>query len=306
VTTSPALARLRDARVAVVYERVDNARWQMLRSLPALQLGGYTSFTYPTSWRQLDAGSQYAFPGYTYRHLTEADEVTADDAPPLGIVTNSYYETETPYSVRRLVERHLQADQPLVVVTDDRQFTPEGGQRPLYQEQFATDIGPYDQIYSAFESEYDRAGFDLPLRDTQNLFLQDNALAYELVDDERVTEAETLFERLPEAPYLPLAAVFGDIFGRANEFGSVPLDSDETIDALGRWLRRRVEFDRQTGRQVAKSLNGAVVDSPKTFDPSYARRSPAVEQARQTGLRIDRDESPVHARLASWLTELDR
>jgi hypothetical protein len=300
--TEPLLARLYDARVAVIHEQVDNSRWQMLRSLPALQSLGVDAFTYPTSWRQLSLGAQYDFPGYTYRHIDEAGDVDPTDAPPFGIVTNQHYEWETPYSVRSLVERYTRGDSQLVVVTDNRRFTPEGGQRPLYQEQFATDIGSYDRVYGAFEDRYERFGFGHPLRDTRNLFLQDNANLYELVEGEPVTTARALFNRLSDAPYLPLYDVFGEIFGRTDDFGSVPLDSDETIDALGRWLRRRVEFDRQTGRAVAAELNDAVVESRKAFDPSYAPRSPEVAEAQRAGRELDREESPIHDRYVTWLT----
>jgi len=300
--TEPLLARLQDAQVAVIHDHVDNSRWQMLRTLPALQAVGTTVFTYPTSWRQLDRSTEYSFSGYTYRRIAELVEGDTSDTPPLGIVTNTHYEMETPYSVSGLIERYTSAENPLLVVTDSQQFTPEGGQRPLRHEPFATDIGSYDRVYSAFEDRYERLGFDHPLRDTQNLFLQDNANLYELVDDERVTTAYELFEALPDTPYLPLYDVFCSIFGRADDFGSVPLDSDDAIDALGRWLRRRVEFSRQTGRDVAKLLNDAVVEGRETFDPSYTSRSPDVARARRVGKTIDREGSAIHDRYTTWLT----
>ena len=133
-----------------------------------------------------------------------------------------------------------------------------------------------------------------------NLYLHDNANLYELVNGSTLETTEELFEILPEAPYLPLYDVFGQIFGRENEYGSVPLGEDD-VTGLQRWLRRRVEWDRGTAKEIAISLNRAVSKEGRTFDPSYAARSPKVHEARQVAQNIDPTESSIHKRYHAWL-----
>ena len=298
----PLLQRIRDANVAVIHDQIDNSRWQMLRSLPAVHYLGVEDFTYPTSWRQLGGWQQYDFLGYTYHVLDEGESV---ELPPFGVITNHHYEWETPYSIQGVVSRYKSAEMPLIVVSDDPDFQPEGSVRPLAQEQFAERIGAYKRVYDAFERQYAEAGFSLPLRDTQNLFVQDNAILYELVTEEQLRSIEELFDILPDAPYLPLYDVFSEIFSRDEEFGSVPLETEDDVEDLARWLRRRIEWERRTANEVAQSLNRAVADAGQTFDPSYANRSPTVVNARRVGRELDSEKSSIHARYQEWLTRFD-
>jgi hypothetical protein len=233
----PILARLCENRVSVVHDPVENSRWRLLRAVPALRYLGIGDVTYPTTWRQIRGYEQYDYLGLTYRHLSELgpdDEFPAE----LCIVTNGHYETETAHSVSTVVERYTHSGS-LVVVTDDRQFTPVGGQRPLDQEPFADRIGSYDRVFDAFERRYERFGYELPLSDTQNLFVQDNALLSELVDGEPPSSTVELFEQLPDTPYLPLYDTFAELFSRPDEYGANPLDSTDEIDDVARCLLRR-------------------------------------------------------------------
>jgi len=190
------------------------------------------------------------------------------------------------------------------VITDSHRFTPRGGQRPLYQEQFVEDLGEYQRLYTAHESIYEDSEWGLPLIDTKNIFLHDNANLYELVTGNQLQTTEELFEKLPEAPYLPLYDVFSQIFAREEEYGSVPLDQDD-VTGLQRWLRRRVEWDRQTATKVAESLNRTVSNDGSTFDPSYVTRSPAMQEARSAANEIDPHESSINKRYLSWLQRND-
>jgi hypothetical protein len=297
--------RLRDADIAVIHDDVDETYWWLLRSLPAIHYLGYSTFTYPTSWRTLNTGGQfqsytdqYDYLQYDYKVLGELEEEAFGDD--LVVVTNEYYEGETQYSVDHLVSRYSSSPETLLVVTDSPRFTPRGGQRPLYQEQFVERIGSYQRLYAAFETHYEAAGWELPLIDTKNLFLHDNANLYRLVSGDTVETTEELFDVLPDAPYLPLYDAFGDIFSRPDEYGTVPLDEDD-VTGLQRWLRRRVEWDRSTATDVAEALNKAVGEDGRTFDPSYAARSPKIRDAVEAGKQLDSDESSIHNRYQTWL-----
>lgn len=299
--------RLRNADIAVIHDDVDETYWWLLRSLPAIHYLGFDSFTYPTSWRTLNTGGQfqsytdqYDYLEYEYKVLGQIEEESFEDD--LVVITNEYYESETQYSIDHLVSRYSSRPETLLVVTDSPRFTPRGGQRPLYQEQIVERIGSYQRLYDAYASVYEEAGWEFPLLDTKNLFLHDNANLYELVTETSLETTAALFEVLPDAPYLPLYEVFGSIFAREDEYGSVPLDEDD-VTGLQRWLRRRVEWDRGTATEIAQQLNKAVREEGRTFDPSYAARSPEVRDAKQVAKNLDPDESSIHKRYRTWLQQ---
>lgn len=302
----PALfKRLRDADVAVIHDNVDETYWWLLRSLPAINYLGLDTFTYPTSWRTLNTGGQfqsythqYDYLDYNYKVLNQLEEERFEGN--LVVITNQYYEAETQYSIDHLVSRYSARPETLIVVTDTRRFTPRGGQRPLYQEQFVERIGTYRHLFQLFEEYYERAGFDLPLVDTSNLFIQDNANLYELVEDESVGTSEELLRRVPGCPYLPLYGVFGQMFGREEEFGTEPLDEDGVV-GLDRWLRRRIELDRGTAEDIARLFNRRVADDGGVFDTSTSARQSMMGDRDDLSGYVDPNVSSIHKRYHSWL-----
>jgi hypothetical protein len=307
VTLAAIRKRVTEADVAFVNDPDGNVHYWKLRSFPAFAYLGVTDATYPTLWRQLKhtwqherGGTQYDFPGYDYHVLGGIDLPSSKD---FCVVTTSYYERETQYSVNHLVDRYAGSDGTLVVVADEKRFQPEGGLRPLYMEQFCTHVGSYARVYNAFVAHYDECGWDLPLRNTKNLFLQDNANLYEFVEGERLKSVTDLFDIITDAPYLPLYKTFSDVFARKDQFGVVPLESDDTVEALGGWLRRRIEWDKETASDVAHDLNRAVSLEGTVFDPSYAKRDPKLDEAREAAANLDPEENIISARYQDWLAE---
>ena len=291
--------RLKSSDVAVVFDEVDNSRWWMLRSIPIIQYLVADDFTYPTSWRQLDGGKQYEYLDFNYHVL---GGIESEDLPPLGIVTNIHYEKKTQYSIQPLIDRYTSAKAPLVVVIDDTEFTSEGRPRPLAQEQFANRIGSLEDLFDAMERQYEAAGFMLPLRDTRNIFIQDNAILYELVEGTRLNRTTELFDILVDSPYLPLYDVFAKMFSQEDELGAAPLQSEKEVDGLGKWMRRRVELSRSDGLEIARQLNRAVADDVSTFNLSFTKRNVSVAQAWNVAEDLDANASPVHDRFQTWLT----
>jgi len=297
--------RIDGADVAFIHDPEGNVHFWKLRSLPLLTYLGVEQATYPTSWRQLKhtyqhdrGGRQYSFPGYGYHVIGGIDLPPSED---LCVVTTSYYEKQTRFTINDLIDRYARGDGTLFVVADERQFQPSGGLRPLYQEPFCSRIGRFDRVYNAFAEHYEETGWNLPLRDTSNLFIQDNANLYELVEGDSLESATVLFEELPEAPYLPLYNTFSEIFARPNEFGVSPLESEDTIEAFGGWLRRRIEWDKGTAADIAHDLNRSVSLEGTTFDPSYAKRSPKLQKARDAVSSLDPNASQIEARYHGWL-----
>jgi hypothetical protein len=302
----PTLQRLQEADVGYIHDETGERFWWLLRSLPVLKYIGFETFTYPTSWRTLNTGGpnqsytkQFDYLDYEYKVLGEV-EGQPDEIGDLVVVTNEYYEAETQYSVSDLINRYSARSETLVIISNTKRFTPVGAQRPLYMEQFVEHVGPYQRALTSFEELYEAAGWGLPLVDTKNLFLQDNANIYKLVTGEQLTTMQELFNAVVDATYLPLYDVFTDIFGRENEFGTSPLDEDD-VTGLQRWLRRRGELDRQTANKIAQTLNNAVIDDGSTFDPSYAARSPAMAEGHEAARSLNQHESSIHKRYWRWL-----
>lgn len=298
--------RISEADVAFVHDPEGNVHFWKLRALPAMTYLGIGHATYPTSWRQLKhtwqhdrGGRQYGFPGYDYHVLGGIEVSSTED---MCAITTSYYEQQTQYTINDLVDRYVGSDGTLVVVADERRFQPIGGLRPLYQEPFCERIGAYDRVYDAVVDHYTAAGWELPLQDTKNLFLQDNANLYGLVEGEPPESAAELFDVLTDAPYLPLYGTFSEIFARPDELGVAPLESDDVIEAFGGWLRRRIEWEKGTASEVAHDLNLAVSMEGTVFDPSYARRSPKLREARAAADDLDTDANDINRRYHDWLT----
>lgn len=299
-------SRLRANDVVFIHDPEGSIHFWKLRVLPALQHLGVDNFTYPTSWRQLKqtweyekGGKQYEFPGCDY-HVIGDMELSADDD--LCVVTTSYYEHQTKYSIKQLIDRYTVSDGTLVVVADKRDFQPVGGTRPLYQEQFVERVSSFERVYEAIEEYYADQGWQFPLRDTKNLFAQDNAVLYELVEDDRLSTVEELLDVLPGSPYLPMYRTFCDIFTSPNEQRSGPLESDQKVEALGGWLRRRIEWNKQESIRIAQELNRAVARDVETFDLSYAARSPKYREAKAAAKELSPQTNTIELKYHTWLT----
>lgn len=292
--------------MAFIHDPAGNVHFWKLRGLPVITYLGVGHATYPTSWRQLKhtwqhdrGGKQYSFPGYDYHVLGGIDLGSTED---LCVITTSYYEHQTQYTINDIVDRYAGNEGTLVVIADERRFQPTGGLRPLYQEPFCERIGSYDRVYNAIAEHYADAGWDLPLRDTKNLFLQDNANLVGLVEGEPPKSTAALFDSVTGAPYLPLYDTFSKIFARPDQLGVAPLESDEIIEAFGGWLRRRIEWEKATAAEVARKLNLEVSMEGTAFDPSYAQRSPKLNEARDAAEELDRDTNDISERYYDWLT----
>ncbi|XGI83044.1 hypothetical protein ACEU6E_07110 [Halorutilales archaeon Cl-col2-1] len=299
--------RLHSKDVAFIHDPVGNVHFWKLRSVPALQYIGLSDFTYPTSWRQLKksseydkGGRQYEFPDVGY-HVIGDENFKHPSEEDLGVVTTSYYEHQTKYSITRLIDRYTASNGTLVVVSDHRMFEPTEGHRPLRHEQFVNSIGAYERVYKSIEEDYRQKGWQLLLQDTKNLFLQDNANLYKLVEGKRVEETRDLFEILPDNPYLPLYHVFCDIFDNPKSQGSGPLETDEKVEALGGWLRRRIEWDRKESVSMARKLNRAALKDVPTFDYAYAVNDSSKIDAREAAEDLNPERSKIDAKYYKWL-----
>jgi len=151
-----------------------------------------------------------------------------------------------------LVNRYASSEGSLIVVADERRFQPSGGLRP-YTTSRSVDISDGTTAFMRHLSSITRAKAGDAASRHENLFVQDNANLYELVEGDPIETTSELFDELTEAPYLPLYKTFSNIFARRNELGVSPLESDDVIEAFGGWLRRRIEWDKSTASEIARS-----------------------------------------------------
>jgi hypothetical protein len=287
------------ADVVFLDDSIGDSGFGMLRTLPAVTYLGVDHFTFPKSWRQLGSSEQYDHLDYEYLVLGQ-DELAGAD---LCAITNQNFELHTEYTLAPVINRYRQGDHTLFIIADRRDFDPQGGQRPLYMQPFVEYLGSYTDVYDRFVEYYSEWGYDCPLTDTRNLFMHDNANLYEIVEGEPIERVETLFEVVADAPYLPLYDAFSAMFSRDLEPGSAPLESQDEIEGLGRWLRRRVEWDRHTGLSVARELNRTVSEDERVFDHVQQFRHPSIGTARQEAVSLDPEDNPIDRRYHAWLTE---
>lgn len=289
------------ADVAFIHDTIGKQGFGMLRTLPAIHYLGTQRFTFPKSWRQLGSPAQYDYLDYDYELLGEIDSPTSN----LCAISDQNYEEYTEFTLSPVILEYESnsEDATLIVIGDTPDFDPQDGQRPLREQHFVNHLGSAQNIYNHFEDYYESVGLRCPLSDTANLFMQDNANIYRIVTGERLSNTQELFAVLPESPFLPLYMGLARIFSRKTQPGASPLDSFEEIEALGKWLRRRLEWDRKRGITVARRLNNAVSRNERIFDTAQVTRHPDVPGARNA-LEEERDESDVHRRYADWVMEL--
>ncbi|WP_435319019.1 hypothetical protein [Haloarchaeobius sp. TZWSO28] len=271
----------------------------LLRALPAVLYSGFADVTCPKSWLQLEDPERHQAYEYDWHRLQDID------APRFDIVacTTQYYEDTLPvYSLQGLVNQYSGSDQQIVVVGDGEGFELSGTVRPFREDPVVDRSMDYEEVYSAYEQQYEDHGVDLPLKQTKNLFLQDNANLYELATGTRLTSIEGLVDVLPDAPYLPMITGLSSIFASKTTHGSTPLGSTEAIEAFGKWLRRRIELDYNEAISIARTINDYAINHEQLFDSASRSRMPNINDARPVRRELSPEKNPIHARYHTWLS----
>lgn len=265
----------------------------LLRSLPALMYLGVDEFTYPRSWRRMNRDRERGLLSHDHTRLAEIEY----EDQLLAALTNQYYEDETQYSISGIVNRWIDRGT-LLVVADHKLFETQQGLRPLYHEPFAIAQRPYTTVYEAFRQWYKEQGFHFPLNDTMNLFLQDNALIYELFTGEELTTSIELFERLDGAPYLPLYDAIATAFQSDDGFGTSP-KKDNDLNDLAAWLRRRIEWDNTAAMGIVRTLNAQVAENTRAFDPTAVSQDASMADAHNKARELS--DSSLEQTYKEWL-----
>lgn len=283
-----------------IYDTSATRSYRQLRALPAMAHLGYSVFTYPKSWSQLAGSELYTLFEHSHNHI---DEIEAIDKPTC-VITNQNYEEHTPASIGELrnIPRHDGGR--LAICADQKRFQIQGAKRPL-RDQHNVITRSYQEIYDTFEAHYEDAGYTMPLSDTKNLFLQDNAIMYQEVSGSPLDNSEDLFEAVSDAPYLPLYESLCRIFNRDQSFGSSPLSAEE-IDKFAKWARRRIEWDSKTAGRITELLNKQVLEDSNTFAHATRVEHTSMTDARETRARLNPESHSLEQRLYDWLEELEK
>jgi hypothetical protein len=294
---------LRGSGVYFVYDELDRSpdREKLcdLRKYPALVRLGLDQLTCPKGWQKLDPWStnQFEFEGTEFIHM---DDIKFPPTNDIAAITAQYYEDQHPqFSLSPIVDAYTRSSARLVLGSGTRNYQISGTVRPLREMDFLEADFEYQDIYDAFEDRCEQAGYRYPLNLCRNVFVQENALLFEEVTGERVQSIEGFFERLPDAPYLPIWRTLSDIFTAGVEQGTRLLDDDQR-KGLGKWLRRRVELDYHQGREIAASLNALSRRRERLFDPHSRRELSEMGEARSYVESIKTD-TELEARLEQWL-----
>jgi hypothetical protein len=283
-----------------IYDSSATRSFRQLRALPAMSYLGYEAFTYPKSWSQLAGTETYSLFEHTHSHIDNIDELNE----PTCVITNQNYEGHTPDSIGRLRNILRADDGRLAICADQKKFRIQGAKRPL-RDQHNVITRSYQEIYDTFEEHYAEGGHTMPLSDTQNLFLQDNAILYQEVSDTTVNTSEGLFEAVSEAPYLPLYESLCRVFNRDQSFGSSPLKADE-ITEFAKWIRRRIEWDNKSAGQITEMLNKQVLEDSSTFAHATRVDHTTTTEAREAKSRLDPESHSLEHRLHRWLEDVGR
>lgn len=283
-----------------IYDSSATRSFRQLRALPAMSYLGYEAFTYPKSWSQLAGIETYSLFEHTHSHIDNIDQLNE----PTCVITNQNYEEHTPDSIGGLRNIPRADDGRLAICADHKRFQIQGAKRPL-RDQHNVITRSYQEIYDTFEEHYAEGGHTMPLSDTQNLFLQDNAILYQEASDTTVNSSEGLFQAVNEAPYLPLYESLCRVFNRDQSFGSSPLKAEE-ITEFAKWIRRRVEWDNKSAERITKMLNKQVLKDSSTF--AYATRvdHTTTTEARGAKSRLNPESHSLENRLHHWLEDVGR
>jgi hypothetical protein len=278
----------------------------LLRGLPAIahvfeSLSCESRFTYPKTWRQLGNTAQFGL----YPHQWIRIQDLADIEWPMTFITNSHYEHDEPYSIRAGVSKVRHSGNPAVIVSDDAQFRFQDDDRPLDDNGYAKALGEYDAVFDSVADQYEEAGYPLPLTDTKNLFLQDNAILFNRIADSdgSLNTTKGLFETLHTAPYLPLYTALTNIFNKDDRYGAVALPEDE-LDGFRKWLGHRIDRSKDETREIAEVLNESVLAEQTNFTTASQVNHPTLRQAETFLEDITPVSNPIERRYSRWLTEV--
>lgn len=283
-----------------VYDSSANRSYRQLRALPAMSYLGYEVFTYPKSWSQLAGTETYTL--FDHEH-TNINDIEVLNRPTCAMV-NQNYEEYVPSSIGVLRNVPRVDDGRLAICADKKRFHIQGAKRPL-RDQHNVITRSYEEIYDTFEEHYAEEGYTMPLSDTRNLFLQDNAILYQEVSGSSVSGSEGLFEAVSEAPYLTLYGSLCRIFNRDESFGSSPLTADE-VDEFVKWLRHRVEWDNKTAERITEMLNKQVLEDSNVFAHATRIDHTTTTEARETKSRLEPRSHSLERRLYRWLEDVGR
>lgn len=278
-----------------IYDEEATRSFKQLRALPAMVYLRFTAFTYPKSWSQLTESDIFTL--YEHTHTNINDITTLSE--PLCVITSQGYEEYTPDSIAKLRNIPREGDGRLAILADEKTFQIQGAKRPL-RDQHNVTTRHYRGIFSTFEKHYQAIGYTMPLSDTMNLFVQDNAILYREVSGEPVSTSEELFQALPKAPYLPLYGSMCRIFNRDESFGASPLSEGE-IEPFAEWLRRRIEWDNKTAMRVTEMLNKYVLEDNAKFAHATRVDHPTNSEARSYYNELDPDSDSLQRRLHEWV-----
>jgi hypothetical protein len=278
-----------------------------LRKYPALLRLGFHRLTCPKSWQKIDQWSsdQFEFEAPEFVHM---DDIAESPDRDLAAISDQYYEDKLPvFSLSQVVDRYTVSDARMVVGGDDRSFETAGAHRPLSEMEFVEEAYNYRDVYSAFENRYKGLGYHFPLDYCLNVYVQENALLYELVTDNSIRSTSDFFDILPEAPYLPVWTDFTQIFTAGVDHGTRLLDDTERT-GLAKWLRRRIELNYHEGKETAAYLNDLARRRERLFDPVLRAELPEAAAAREYLAALERNDCPnfVQNRFRHWLTETTR
>jgi hypothetical protein len=283
-----------------IYDSLATRSFRQLRVLPALSYLGYETFTYPKSWSQLTGTDIYTLFEHTHTHIDDIDVVDG----PICVITNHNYEKHTPDSIGGLRNIPRVDNGRLAICADQKGFQIQGAKRPL-RDQHNVITRSYQEIYDTFEEHYAENGYTMPLADTQNLFLQDNAILYQVVSESTVDTSEELFEVVDKSPYLPLYGSLCRVFNRDQSFGSSPLTADEVAE-FAKWIRRRVEWDNKTAERITEMLNKQVLEDSNKFAHATRVDHTTTTEAREAKSRLNPELHSLERRLYRWLEGVGR
>lgn len=261
--------KFEEGNIIMVYDDEVDSGWGTLRCLPIFYYLSIENFTFPTKWRKARSRKYCDYLDYRYHVLGDIPQ----DIPSLGIITSQHFEDNTPHTVKNIINRYTQRDNTLIVSTESKEYTPRGGQRPLEQEQFVDECWSYSDLYEAFKDIYKKSGYSLPLYNTKNLFFQDNALIYKHISGKEIKSVIEIFDVIEKAKYLPLHDVLSKIFSYQNEVGSNSFNSENEMEIFSRWLRRRIEINRNKAGSIAKKLNKKAIMDEEFFDKTFKSES---------------------------------